>query len=144
MNADSDDLAACMHCLCFASRQAARAITSVYDRRMRPHGIRATQFTILTNLMLRGAIALGALAKALGMERTTLTRNLALLEGRGLVAIRPGETDSRARVIAVTEAGRALVHDAFPDWRKAQQQASAAFGQAGVAALHKLAGTALQ
>jgi DNA-binding MarR family transcriptional regulator len=143
MNA-ANDIAVCAHCLCFASRQAARAITSVYDRRLRPHGIRATQFTILTNLILRGPTALGVLAKGLGLERTTLTRNLALLDARGWVVIRPGDADSRSRIITVTEAGRALVHAAFPDWREAQQQASDAFGQAGVAALHKLAGTALQ
>ena len=143
MNA-ANDISVCATCLCVASRQAARAITSVYDRRLRPHGIRITQFTILANLMLRGPTALGVLAKKLGLERTTLTRNLALLDARGWVVIRPGDADSRSRIITVTGAGRALVHEAFPDWRKAQQQASDAFGQASVAALHKLAGAALQ
>jgi DNA-binding MarR family transcriptional regulator len=140
----ADDISACANCLCFASRQAARAITSAYDRRLRPHGIRATQFTILTMLMLRGRTKLGELAKGLGLERTTLTRNLALLDAKGWIVIRPGDKDSRARIIAVTEIGRALVHEAYPEWRKAQEQVSVAFGKAGVDALHKLAGTAIR
>jgi len=142
MNADND-ISACANCLCQASRQAARAITSAYDRRLRPHRIRTTQFTILANLMLRGSTALGALAKELGLERTTLTRNLALLDAKGWVAIRPGDTDSRARIITVTQTGRSRVHEAYPDWRKVQEQVSGAFGEAGVNALHKLAGTAI-
>jgi DNA-binding MarR family transcriptional regulator len=138
------DISACASCLCLASRQAARAITSAYDRRLRPHGIRTTQFTILAMLMLRGSTALGELAKGLGLERTTLTRNLALLESKGWVTIRPGETDSRARIIAVTKAGRSLVHATYPDWRKVQQRVSDSIGDVGVKALHKLARTAIR
>jgi DNA-binding MarR family transcriptional regulator len=138
------DISECANCLCLASRQAARAITRTYDRRLRPHGIRVTQFTILAMLMLRGPTALGELAKGLGLERTTLTRNLALLDAKGWVVVRPGDTDSRARIITATETGRSLVNEAYPDWRKVQQQVSGAFGEAAVDALHKLAGTAIR
>jgi DNA-binding MarR family transcriptional regulator len=138
------DISACKACLCQASRQAARAITSAYDKRLRPHGLRVTQFTILANLMLRGPTALSELAQKMGLERTTLTRNLALLETRGWVTIRPGDSDSRTRIISVTETGRSLVHAAYPDWAKAQEQASGLIGDMGVRALHKLAGTAIR
>jgi DNA-binding MarR family transcriptional regulator len=138
------DISACKACLCQASRQAARAITSAYDKQLRPHGLRATQFTILTNLMLRGPTSLGELAQFLGLERTTLTRNLALLETRGWVAIRPGDSDARARVISATEAGSALVRAAYPDWLKAQEQLSGLIGKQGAEALHKLADTAVR
>jgi DNA-binding MarR family transcriptional regulator len=134
----------CANCLCLASRRAARAITSAYDRRLRPHGIRITQFSILAMLMLRGPTALGELAKGLGLERTTLTRNLALLDSKGWIAIRPGDADSRARIITVTKTGRLLVHKAYPDWRKVQEQFSGAFGEAGVDALRKLARTTIR
>ena len=49
-------------------------------RYMQESGIRVTQFTILSQLMLRGEMPIGKLAGILGMERTTLTRNLAPLE----------------------------------------------------------------
>src|SRR3954465_9214638 len=88
---DTPDYVAAAGCFCLASRQAARKITRLYDSCMQESGIRATQFTILSQLMLRGVMPLGKLAGFLGMERTTLTRNLALLEGESWISIKPGE-----------------------------------------------------
>jgi len=135
---DDADLIACNHCLCLASRRAARTLTRAFDRALRPHGIRATQFSILTVLLLRGKLTIGELAEHLGVERTTLTRNLALIEEAGWVDIRPGE-DARSRLVAATRKGRAAVTAALPAWRKAQQAAAAALGHGAVDALHALA-----
>jgi DNA-binding MarR family transcriptional regulator len=100
------NLRECADCLCLASRRAARRITRAFDRELRPHGMRATQFTVLAMLSLRGAMTIGELAEALGAERTTLTRNLALIENASWVRIQPGETDARARVVTITDHGR--------------------------------------
>ncbi|HYS47014.1 MAG TPA: MarR family winged helix-turn-helix transcriptional regulator, partial [Rhizomicrobium sp.] len=86
---DSTDYMACASCFCLASRQAARKITRLYDSHMQASGIRVTQFTILSQLMLRGEMPIGKLAGILGMERTTLTRNLALLEQRKWISVKP-------------------------------------------------------
>src|SRR5690242_19892218 len=102
------ELRACADCLCLASRRASRAITRFYDRSLRPHGIRVTQFTILAMLELRGPTPIGALAEALGMERTTLTRNLALLESRRWVDVRGSREDARSRVASIAAKGRAI------------------------------------
>jgi DNA-binding MarR family transcriptional regulator len=128
----------CGDCLCLASRRAARALARAFDRQLRPLGIRATQFSILTMLLLRRPLTIGELAEFLGIDRTTLTRNLALVESKGWVDIRPGN-DARSRVVAATQKGRAAVMAAMPAWRKAQQGASAAIGRGGVDALHALA-----
>src|SRR6476646_7365212 len=103
-NADATDYMACADCFCLASRQAARKITRFYDRYMQKSGIRVTQFTILAQLMLRGEMPIGKLAGILGMERTTVTRNLTLLEGRKWISIKPGH-DPRSRIIAITAQG---------------------------------------
>ena len=50
---DSTDYMAAAGCFCLASRQAARKITRLYDPYMQEAGIRVTQFTILSQLMLR-------------------------------------------------------------------------------------------
>ena len=134
----TQDLRACMDCLCLASRHAARSITRAFDRQLRPHGIRATQFTLLVQLELRGPTALGVLAEALGMERTTLTRNLALLEAERWVETRPDKDDARSRVTSIAPRGRTVVAAALPAWRKAQAAVSAAIGSAGVNALQAL------
>jgi DNA-binding MarR family transcriptional regulator len=132
------DLIECGRCLCLASRRAARALTRAFDRQLRPHGIRATQFSILTMLLLRGPLTIGELAESLGVERTTLTRNLALIEDAGWVDIRPGK-DARTRVVAATKKARAAVTAALPAWREPQQAAAATIGHGAVDALHALA-----
>lgn len=143
MTAELAGLADCRNCLCLASRKAARKITAAYDRRLRRHGLKATQFTLLSTLLLKGESAVGELARFLGMERTTLTRNVALLEAKGWVQGRGHSEDARSRQLSITPAGRALVRAALPDWRKAQESVSSAFGTGGVAALQRLAGMAV-
>src|SRR3981189_1932300 len=93
---DAADYMACASCFCLASRQAARKITRLYDGYMQESGIRATQFTILSQLMLRGEMPIGKLASILGMERTTLTRNLTLLEQQKWISIKAGDDPPRA------------------------------------------------
>jgi DNA-binding MarR family transcriptional regulator len=131
-------LGECADCLCLASRRAARALTRAFDRQLRPHNIRTTQFSILTALLLGGPQTISALADFLGVERTTLTRNLALIEAEGWVDIRAGD-DARSRVVAVTRKGRAVAMAAKDAWRKAQQAAATSIGKGGVDALHALA-----
>ena len=139
---DSNDYMAAAGCFCLASRQAARKITRLYDSCMQESGIRATQFTILSQLMLRGEMSVGKLAGILAMERTTLTRNLALLEGERWISTKPGE-DPRARMIAITAQGRGVVRRGFPHWAKAQADAGKLLGADGQAALKLLVSRSL-
>ena len=136
---DTTDYMAAAGCFCLASRQAARKITRLYDSYMQQAGIRVTQFTILSQLMLRGEMPIGKLAGILGMERTTLTRNLAPLEQQNWITIKAGD-DPRARMIGITAQGRGSCAAAFPVWSKAQAQVAKLLGADGEAAL-KLLGT---
>jgi len=114
------DLLECLSCSCFAVRRAARALTQHYDRRLRPSGLRATQFTLLVVLALEGRKPLGQIANVLGTERTTLTRNLRPLVARGLIAIAPHE-DRRVQLLEATPRGIAAARKALPLWREAQR-----------------------
>ena len=114
------DFQECNACACFAVRRAARAITQVYDRQMRGAGLRASQFSVLVVLIQVGeAVPMGRLAALLGVERTTLTRNLRPLEARRYISIRTSD-DQRVRSVAITERGREAAAAALPFWRKAQ------------------------
>ena len=134
---EASDLMECADCLCLASRRAARVMTRGFERRLRQHGIRIGQFSVLTALILKGPMMIGALADFLGVERTTLTRNLALIEAQGWVTIDTGG-DARARLVEVTGAGRLKVDETLPAWREAQRAAADAIGPAGVAALQRV------
>jgi DNA-binding MarR family transcriptional regulator len=140
---DSVDYMAAAGCFCLASRQAARKITRLYDGVMQKSGMRSTQFTILSQLMLRGELPIGKLASLLGMERTTLTRNLTPLEQRKWISIKAGD-DPRARMLAITAQGRAAVRRGFPFWSQAQAEAGKLLGADGQSALKILAARSLE
>src|SRR4051812_9295246 len=74
------------NCVCFNLRWAARVMTKFFDDELRRHGIRATQSAILLALKARKSWTMAELSEALGMERTTLIRNLRPLQRDGLAA----------------------------------------------------------
>jgi DNA-binding MarR family transcriptional regulator len=114
------DLSACRYCHCLAVRRRAREITRTFDEKLRPHGLRATQFSVLAALALKGPTPISELADVLGLERTTLTRSAALLEQNGWVAAARPE-DAREHPLRLTRAGRARLGRAFPAWKEAQE-----------------------
>ena len=138
MRPTQDPLADCTGCVCFAVRRAARAITQHYDRALRPSGLRATQFTLLTVLALAGPLPVSRAAGRLGMERTTLTRNLRPLVRQGLVTFGDGD-DRRVRTLTLTAKGRRAAVAALPHWRQAQRVAASDVNQAALASLQTLA-----
>ncbi len=106
-------------CLCENLRMTARAVTAVYDDALRPLGLRVTQFSLLSRVASLGQVESWRLSEALGLDKTTLPRNLRPLERRGLIAIEPGE-DRRTRLVRVTPAGEKLLKEASTCWRSVQ------------------------
>jgi DNA-binding MarR family transcriptional regulator len=106
-------------CTCFNLRKATRAVTQLYDDTLRPSGLRATQFSLLTVIWIMGKVSITRLAEEAVMDRTTLARNLDLLEEQGLVRIQAGD-DARVREVSLTPAGHNSLTAAFPYWKKAQ------------------------
>ncbi len=121
------------YCTCLALRRATRRVTQIYDTHMKPVGLRITQFAVLGQLA--GApdsapmqMSITALARRLGLDRSTLGRNLRPLIKAGLVVMEGGE-DRRAHTLSLTDAGRALLEKAIPFWRDAQRQVSEKLGR---------------
>ncbi len=115
-------------CACYNLRRAARAITRLYDDFLRPSGLRATQYSVLTAAKLRGPISLTKLAKLTVTERTTLTRNLTILEKKGFILIEPGR-DRRQRQVTITEQGLEVLTAAIPLWETAQAHIEKGLGE---------------
>jgi DNA-binding MarR family transcriptional regulator len=116
-------------CLSFALRKADRAAMQIYDEALRPAGVRMTQFSVLAAVRLLGPVQMTALARAAVMDRTTLTRNLALLEREGLVRI-AGGADRRSKEIMLTAKGHRTLAGAYGRWREAQARVEARLGKA--------------
>ncbi len=121
--------AALQDCTCFNLRKAARAVTQLYDEFLRPSNLRATQFSLLGVLAQAGTMSITHLADMAVMDRTTLKRNLELLEREGLVRIRPG-ADARVREVSLTQAARERLLAALPYWERAQAHVTSRLGAA--------------
>ncbi len=121
-------------CLCQKARKAARVITHFYDRHFAGAGLEPSQFNLLVAIRLSGPVSLVRLATYLGLERTTLTRNLGLLQRAGWVEIKAGG-DARQRLLSITKAGQHALQRAMPRWRRAQQAAVSALGKEDFARL---------
>src|SRR5215470_9873871 len=91
-------------CACHRVRTAARAVTRAYDEALRPVGLRATQLIVLVATAADDALSITALAKLMGMDRSTLTRNLRPLEAEGLIAM-GAEGWRRSRTLEITKKG---------------------------------------
>jgi DNA-binding MarR family transcriptional regulator len=112
-------LARTRNCTCAALRRATRAVSAHYEAQFRGSGLRGTQFTMLSILAQAGPLPMTRLADLLGVERTTLTRNLTVLARRGLVAW-THEKDGRVRKALLTKAGDAMLHKCMPHWLAAE------------------------
>lgn len=117
------DLLNPQNCLCDTVRKAARNLTQHYDTHLRPAGVRVTQFSLLAALAAADEEGwqLGELAAQLEIDRTTLTRNLAIADREGW--IRDLKTkDGRARCVSLSAKGRRAYDQALPLWSAAQQE----------------------
>jgi DNA-binding MarR family transcriptional regulator len=111
-------------CTCTTLRHVTRLVTRIYDEALRPAGLQGSQLPVLVAVARfgeRGA-RISALAQALGMDRTTLSRNLRPLEKQGLLRVARVPEDARGRVVLLSRAGERTLEKVFPLWQRAQQR----------------------
>jgi DNA-binding MarR family transcriptional regulator len=116
-----------VQCLCSTARAATRELTRRYDDALRPAGLRTTQLSLLSRLSDEGSTPVTQLAARLGLDRTSLTREIAVLTARDLVAVGRA-ADRRSRVVSLTPAGRDALEAAWPLWEAAQASSFAGLG----------------
>jgi len=109
----------------------ARTLEAVQRKRAYP--LERSEFIILRMLTEDGAQGVGRLAKRLLLDDSTMTRQIAALEQKGLVARSANPSDRRVGLIAATDAGAAAttemlamrlarVETYLADWRPAERQ----------------------
>jgi DNA-binding MarR family transcriptional regulator len=107
-------------CYCALARQASRSLTDLYERELAPFNITLPQFSLLRAAGALGPVTISEMAGKLKLDRTTLGRNLKLLEKDGLVEFLDNELDQRERLVGLTKAGGKLGEQAFAAWSAAQ------------------------
>ena len=110
-----------LSCKCFKMRKASRVVTQFYDKKLKPVGIRITQFTILSLIATSKNKTLISLAEELLMDRTTLTRGLNILLKEKLIE-QIKTKDSRKKIMKLTDKGHKKLEMAIPLWLEAEHQ----------------------
>lgn len=115
-------------CTCGELRKAARAITLLYDNAFKSSGLLSTQLGVLHTIYNSASITISELAGELGMDRTTLTRNLSVLERDGLINMSSGK-DHRTKIVTITSKGRTSIAKAIPLWNEVQRKVKQQMGE---------------
>jgi DNA-binding MarR family transcriptional regulator len=109
-----------LDCYCATLRQAARAVTVLYEEALAGSGLHATQYTVLEVLARAPDLTITELAQAIGIDQTTATRTLALVKKAGFATDSVGD-DRRERRWALTTKGEAKLRALAPRWEAAQR-----------------------
>lgn len=113
-------------CYCTQFRRAANSLTSIYDRALKPVGLKITQFSMLRALERLGSATFKELAKEAALDKTTISRSLKLLVDGGWVSI-TNEQDARFKVATLSAEGTKVLRNAEEYWRVAQRQVEQEF-----------------
>ena len=122
------DMSAAENCVCFNLRRVARVVTQFFDAELRRHGVRPTQETILASLNSKDSWNMAELSDWLGMERTTLVRNLRPLQRDGFVKVVGGGRGNRVE-LTITTKGRKQIEKLAPAWKSAQNAVVKTLGE---------------
>jgi DNA-binding MarR family transcriptional regulator len=107
-------------CLVMNTVAAARMLLRRYDTKLKPYGVTVQQFSLLAAIRFNQGEPVASLANKVALDRTSLTRNLDLLERKGL--IRRVAANGNLRLCQLTEAGDLLLDRLLEEWKEAQSE----------------------
>jgi DNA-binding MarR family transcriptional regulator len=121
-------------CLAIRVRTLNRAVSSLYDEALRPHGLRVGQLNLLVAVESLGTARPVDLCRILGMDKSTLSRDVEVMKRNGWLEV-DDSADARARPLKLSAQGHALLEAVVPAWRQAQEKARALIGGEAASAL---------
>ncbi len=125
-------------CYCSSLRAAARKTTALYDAALAPVGINVAQFALLRRVERTEPVSLTELGRLADLDRSTIGRNVKVLERLGLVRLAAAE-DQREAAVTLAPAGVEALRRAAPLWEEAQRRIEIALGADGARSLRALA-----
>lgn len=102
-------------------------MTALYDEALAPLGINIAQFSALRNINRKAPVSLTDLAEAMELDRSTVGRNMKVLERMGLIAFATGK-DQREALLSLTAEGHTLLERGNPIWDEIQNRLEARLG----------------
>lgn len=125
-------------CICFYARRAARSLTQVFDRHLRPTGLNAAQYGMLRSVSTLEEPSLAEIGKLMCMEQSTVSRNIEALINKGLALTIKHQDDPRKKIVQLTDEGKNRLAGAQAAWEKAQNEIKDKLGEADFQALFQL------
>lgn len=112
-------------------RQLDRVVTHVYNDALRAVGLTLSQLNVLVAVACHDGVSPGEIARALAMDKSTMSRTMTRMIDAGWLRLSPG----RPRTLGMTEAGEQVLERAFPRWQAAQVKVESTIGREPVIAL---------
>jgi len=123
-------------CIVARLRILTREVTNIYDKALRPLGIKISQANLLTAVAKLGPVSPTRIGKLLHIEKSTMSRNIERMRARGWLRVVPGE-DERSNLVSVTAKGRRLLEKMLPAWQQAQEETESLLEQRAITAIHR-------
>ena len=129
MNSHKEKYSELTNCLCTSVRRSARNISQIYSEHLQQSGekINPNQVSILVVLSQIEKKTISELSNILKMERTTLTRNLKVLDKLGWIKTYCG-TDGRMKFTKLSKRGNQVLNKILPYWKQAQNKTKKILG----------------
>lgn len=125
-------------CICTNLRLAARRLSTAYDAALAPLNINIAQYFLLRTIGEQDSLSLTRLGELAELERSTVGRNVRVLERMDLVVTERGESDQREALVSLTSGGRSLLKKALPIWQESQKRIERRLGTHELKALTNL------
>lgn len=113
-----------------------RVVTKIYDDQLRPLGIRFSQMNMLMMIVGRGPMTPAEIGTVLALEKSTLSRNLRVLEDQGWIVRRPAASGGSVKLEA-TASGRKKIIETEVPWQAGQKAALDLLGNSQPAAIRE-------
>ena len=126
---ESLKLSECLDCVCYEVRKTARFVINYYDAALRDAELKSNQFLILVAVAYLKSPNFTKLADFVGIDQSTLARNLVTVEKQKLVSVRTGK-NRREKLISLTKKGEHKIEKSFPLWKKAHGRLVGGIGAA--------------
>ncbi len=123
-------------CLGLRVGRLQRLVSRHFAQALRPHGLTNPQMEVLAVLILHGdPVRPSVLADQLAVERSTMSRNLALMEESGWITASETSPTGRFMAVTITPAGKQKLAGARAAWIDAQAAALQVLGADAVGTL---------
>jgi DNA-binding MarR family transcriptional regulator len=121
-------------CIGVRIRMLNRSVSRIYDEQLRSHGLKFSQMNILAAITRNAPVQPSRIAEILCIEKSTLSRNVRVMQSNGWIESIPGEAGN-TQLLRTTQKGLQLLKRAMPAWRTAQNRIKSLLGDGAITSI---------